>query len=584
MSRTETARTGTGMVQKARDVNDAILGLLERSRRVRITGLEGQNGLAVGLSGDVEVNAIGNVGSFLGAFNNGAVIILRGSCGDLAGDSMASGGLIIEGDSGRNCGTKMSGGVIVIKGGSGPSPGNAMTGGTIIIGGDVNGDACPMMEGGMIIIAGNVKGKIGPFNNGGTVLIAGSSTGPEDGSYEVPLSDNDLSLLDKYLKHYMIDAIPKSFRKIISRSGKPIERSKVEPIGNFIDNCTTHLDHPGNRGLWDLLDGISFVTSDINGSEVKDPSKEGLVIGRGGSVGTVTFNDPFMLDLNQRESLSDEVMLGVATACSMKGWPIFLKGRIGPEMRELFSSQRTRTIYRLDGRRDKNDLMMLKGSTILELPLRDEQGERLPEVIKGQDLTDLMLMLRELRSGPILTSIRCTSVDTDMETVLRSEPDCVLMSSHRALTGEDGNVLGSIPSPIVHSIISTNKHLEVMGSRKKGVKLLISGEIRGPLDAVKLLCLGADGICLGDHILSGISKTTGERDVSGEMDWSMVCERTLEGIDSFKKDIGRIMTSLNIGTYSQLTPQRLVALTYDAASVTGLPLAGHGSVLPMWMQ
>ncbi|MCU0799458.1 MAG: hypothetical protein MUC62_07285 [Candidatus Thermoplasmatota archaeon] len=584
MSRKETTSTGDRNVQRARDVNNAILGLLERSRRVRITGLEGQNGLAVGLSGEVEVNASGNVGSYLGAFNNGAVIILRGNCGDLAGDSMASGGLIIEGDSGRDCGIKISGGVLVIKGSSGHSPGRGMTGGTVIISGDVNGDACPMMEGGLMIIAGNVKGRIGPLKNGGNVLIAGSSGGPEDWSLEVPLSENDLVLLEKYLKHYMIDAVPRTFRKLVPKNGKSIDRPGTSPIGPLDENVLDRSDVHDDRFIRNFLDDISFVTSDLNVPETKDPSRNGLVIGREESPGAVLFDDPFMMDLNAHYGLSNEVMLGVATACTMKGWPFFLKGKIGPEMRELFTSQRTRTIYRLDGRRNDLDLMMLKGSTVLELPILDDMGDRLPELTKGKDLNDLMDMLREVRAGPIMTSIRCTSVDNDMETVLLTEPDAVLLRSPNILSEPYDKMNCRIMNPIVHSLISTNKHFEVMGSRKKGVKLLVSGDIGGALDAVKLLCLGADGLCIGDHILRQISKPTAEGENLDGMDWSMIGERTMEAIGTFRRDIGRVLTELNISSYSQLIPQRLVALTYDTASVTGLPLAGYGSVLPMWMQ
>jgi len=583
MARTETSPLVKEKVQKSRDVNDAILGLLERSRRVRITGLEGQNGLAVGLSGEIEVNASGNVGSYLGAFNNGAVIILRGNCGDLAGDSMISGGLVIEGDSGRDCGIKMSGGILVIKGSSGPSPGRAMTGGTLIIAGDVNGDACPLIEGGMVIIVGNVNGCIGPFKGGGTVLIAGSSKGSKDRDLEVPLSENDLSVLEKYLKHYMIDGVPKSFRKLVSKPEKAETRTEISN-GDLRNKVLDRWKAQDTCSIFDVLDQISFVTSDLNAPEVKGPTKNGLVIGKVDSSAAVMFDEPFMIDLNEHDGLSTEFMLGVATACTMKGWPIFLKGRIGPQMRELFTSQRTRTIYRFDGRRNDLDLMMLKGSTILELPIHDSNNEKMPELTNGKDLGDLVLMLRELRAGPIMTSIRCTSVDIDMETVLHAEPDCVLMTSPKVLTGPNGTFSNPIPCPIVHSLITTNKHLDIMGARKKGVKLITSGEIRGPLDAVKLLCLGADGLCIGNHILREISRPTTEGMALEEMDWSLIGERTMEAIETFRRDIGRIMSALNLSSYSQLTPQRLVALSYNSASITGLPLAGYGSVLPMWMQ
>jgi formylmethanofuran dehydrogenase subunit C len=200
-------------VQSSNDINKAIKNKLQRSNRVKISGLKEQDNIAVGLEGNCEVNIHGNAGIHLAAFNNGAVIILEGNCGDLAGDTLLKGGLIVFGNAGDLLGANMNNGIIVIKGNAGDGVGKYMSGGTIIIDGDIHGSVGVRMSDGMIIITGSLKGRLCPGSTGGMIFIGGEIP-PENNisAFQKP-TPKDVSKLSKYFEHYSINAIPKTMRK-----------------------------------------------------------------------------------------------------------------------------------------------------------------------------------------------------------------------------------------------------------------------------------------------------------------------------------------------------------------------------------
>ncbi len=202
--------------QSSADINKAITDLLKRSNRVRISGLNGQDNIAVGLHGDYEIDIKGNGGRYLGAFNSGPVIILQGSCGDLAADCLIHGGLIITGSSGKKCGLGMKGGIVVVKGDCGSDLGKYNRNGTIIVNGNISGDVGERMVGGTIMVTGDIQGEIGLKAEGGSIFVVGQVGKLAKGITELKPDEKDLQKMKKYFDHYGISAVPKSFRKFIT--------------------------------------------------------------------------------------------------------------------------------------------------------------------------------------------------------------------------------------------------------------------------------------------------------------------------------------------------------------------------------
>ncbi len=200
--------------RSSNDINKAISDLLKRSNRVKISGLKGQDNVAVGLTGNVEIDIKGRSGRYLGAFNDGPVIVMQGTCGDLAADNLIKGGLIVMGDAGEMCGLSMIGGILVIKGNAGTDLANKNVNGTVIVDGNVKGDVGTGMIGGTIMITGDIHGDIGKCSTGGMIFHAGQLKGSSGSLKITEPTEKDISRLKRFFDHYGIDAIPKSFRKI----------------------------------------------------------------------------------------------------------------------------------------------------------------------------------------------------------------------------------------------------------------------------------------------------------------------------------------------------------------------------------
>ena len=204
---------GGNKKQTSHDINRIIIDKLEHSKRVKISGLNGQNSIGVGLSSDCEINISGGAGDFLGAFNKGAIIILNGDCGDLVGDTMLKGGIIILGNCGARAGAGMQNGIIVVKGNSKYQTGIMMQGGTILIDGNIDGDLAPNMSDGTIIVTGNVEGELCPGSTGGTVFVGGEIGRGLKNVEALDLTSRDVTKLSKYFDHYGISAVPSTMRK-----------------------------------------------------------------------------------------------------------------------------------------------------------------------------------------------------------------------------------------------------------------------------------------------------------------------------------------------------------------------------------
>jgi len=205
-------------VQSPQDINKAIRDLLVGSRKVRLSGLSGQDNIAVGLTGDVQIDIKGDAGKYLGAFNSGPQLVLNGSSGDQTADTMTAGTMIVQGSSGKNSGICMVDGTLVIKGSTGPGTGRYMTGGKVLIDGDVKGDAAEGMEGGTLIVNGSIQGEVGRYSSGGTIFISGSVSKKGANSMEVPLSESEIALLSKDLDRFSVNAPPRTFRKIVAKT------------------------------------------------------------------------------------------------------------------------------------------------------------------------------------------------------------------------------------------------------------------------------------------------------------------------------------------------------------------------------
>ena len=114
--------TDTGrMTIDAMGMRDRDMNLLLRSKvsqgasRIRLVNVFGQRYIATNLGGQVEIEIEGTPGNDLGAFMDGASIIVRGNAQDGCGNTMNSGTIVVHGRAGDIVGLSMRGGSIFIR-------------------------------------------------------------------------------------------------------------------------------------------------------------------------------------------------------------------------------------------------------------------------------------------------------------------------------------------------------------------------------------------------------------------------------------------------------------------------------------
>lgn len=169
---------------------------------ISIDHVRGQRYIGVGLGPGVCLEVSGVAGNDLGAFMNGAELVVRGNGQDGVGNTMNRGRIVIDGDAGDVLGHSMRGGEIFVRGRVGYRAGIHMKAyqeqlPTVVIGkvaGDYVGE---YMAGGILIVLGlgeecasPVREYVGTGMHGGVIYVRGTVE-PWQLGREVALSELD---------------------------------------------------------------------------------------------------------------------------------------------------------------------------------------------------------------------------------------------------------------------------------------------------------------------------------------------------------------------------------------------------------
>ncbi len=190
---------------------------------MKITGLNGQNSIAVGLSIEKQLTFEGTVGDFFGALNNGPILNLKGNAGRFLGDTMSKGGIILQGNAQRGVGLAMTGGIIIVRGNVNGDIGQVAKGGTIIISGNVGPRSGAYMFNGELVIVGNAGRDTGLYLMGGVIFFGGIIGSLGKNTQINELNDSEKNKLKKYFKHYGISKDIEEFKKITPLNKNPFK-------------------------------------------------------------------------------------------------------------------------------------------------------------------------------------------------------------------------------------------------------------------------------------------------------------------------------------------------------------------------
>jgi glutamate synthase domain-containing protein 2 len=213
---------------------------------------------------------------------------------------------------------------------------------------------------------------------------------------------------------------------------------------------------------------------------------------------------------------------------------------------------------------------------------------RHPDIL-GAD--DLVIKVEEFREAtgyevPISVKLGAGRIRDDIKIASKDGFDFVELDGMQGSTGAgSAEVIDNVGIPTLPAIIEAIEALEEIGAREK-IQLVLMGGLRDGVDAVKALCLGADAVAFGTSVIvaggciscmqchvgqcvTGIATQDPEHEkrYKPEIEASNI-HRFLESV---RWQIAALTDALGYNDVKNLSRDDLVALTPEAADITGLP-------------
>jgi glutamate synthase domain-containing protein 2 len=625
-------------VVTTRDINIAIKDQLEKSKKVKISGLGGQDAIAVGLEKEIDISVKGSAGDFFGALNKGAIVTLTGNARRFLGDTMSLGGVIVNGNVRRGAGIGMLGGIIVIRGEVDGDLGQLNKAGTIIVSEDAGNDVGALMYGGEIIVAGNTGKNLGHCMLGGSIYIGGEIGSMGTNTKIVDITSTEIDKLQTYFKHYGIKANPDDFRKIVA------DDPRFSNLPEFVVECPPHEKNdykPALGNKFPSFNDLVIITSQIKPPLAvdffRDDIETEVVIGTDNVINPLKLKIPIFLSPPVYGEVGISTKMAFAYGASLTGTATTV-GEAGSFKDELdiCTKHGGKLIVQWTPGRFGVDVTHLKNCNAIEIKLGGLKGTRLPDYIpavknspevakawnvpenidivypsrhldldRPPDLKKHISLLREVTDYkvPIIVRIGAGSVYEDTRLAIRAGADAVaielpernILTKRNTLTAR---ALTNINLPGIAAFAVAKKAIEsIPPSQKRKIKILAIGDFQTGADIFKALALGADAVGIDTPALISIGCTEcGKCDTNtceaGIATLNPGLEIKLDWVEAGKKLTGfinevvselKVLTALvGYQNISQLNADDLRALSYNISAVTGIKLAGYERRLPMW--
>ena len=546
-------------VSTTEEINAAIKKQIKRSKTVKISGLNGQNYIAIGLTTDKQLVFEGTAGDFFGALNNGALITLNGAARRFLGNNISRGGIIVQGNVQRGVGVGMSGGIIVIRGSVTGDIGQLAKGGSIIVSGNCGSHSGAYMFDGELIVAGDLGEDIGLYMTGGTIYYSGKIGSLGTNTQVRDLTVTDEKKLKKYFEHYGITKAPRDFKKIVpvdkrpwknklfefdsnsnlSSSNKPwsesevfeiISKTKTELLSLSGANYSTHDPDNKSNSYFDRLSIIPIQTKSIKNMKlIENELDTRMTIGYK-LESPLKLELPFYLSTRGSGVVSKPCKMAYIFTAAKLNIPLDTGGRLFPEEYELNTKHDGKLIHQWNTGRLGVDIEYISRSNAIEIVLGTGGSGSLPTVIPSEKITpelsemwhisegvDVILppkildfdvpadlkrhveLIRELTNFkiPILIKLAAGNVYEDTKLAVRAGADAIVIEG---FDGSNQNLpsitANNLGLPVIAAIPQAVKALSDTRSDKRGVKLICAGKFKNGADVFKALALGANAVII----------------------------------------------------------------------------------------
>ena len=552
-------------------------------------------------SGSVVVG--GNAGAIAGVAIRGAEVVVKGNMGSRSGQVMKAGTLCCAGNANFMAGYMMYGGRIIILGDSGESVGEDMAGGEIFVGGEVlnlGSDATlsdtedAEIDSIMAFLERYglpFKGTFKKVVNAGKKLRYTTSERQMrsipffnfsgDSDYWNPKIQEDIYIKSQ-IGRYRIRgyggarALPHmsdlAFRKDLSKAGNDAD---------VVSKVKMDTKVGGLNGANPLQLSMPVMIAPMSYGALSRSTKQ--AIGMASTLSGIAENtgEGGMSDA-QRDAAQQLIFQCLG---GRLGWNIHDMQRA--DGLEIYISQGAKPGFggQLMAKKVTKELADIRG--IPEgIDLRSPS--RHPDIL-GAD--DLVIKVEELREAtgyrlPVSVKLGAGRVRDDIKIAVKDNFDFVELDGMQGSTGAGGaEVMEYVGIPTIAAIVEAVDALKEIG-RRDDIEIVLMGGLRDGIDAVKGLCLGADATafgtstiiaggciaCMQCHVgqcVTGIATQDPEHEKRYQPEVeSKNIHRFLEGV---RWQIAAITHALGYHDVTQLNRDDLVALTPDAAAITGLP-------------
>ena len=547
----------------------------------------------------------GNASAIAGVAIRGAEVVIHGNMGSRAGQVMKAGTLCCAGNANFMAGYMMYGGRIIILGDSGERVGEDMTGGEIYVGGTVQplGSDARMSD-----VSAAEMDDVRAFLDRYEIPFKGTLQKIVNAGQRLryPTSEQQIRSIPFFTFSGKSDYWNAKIQEDIYVKSQ-IGRYRIRGYGGA--RALPHLSDLAFRG--DLAQA-GMDTDAVSKVEMRK------TIGGLNGANPLTLSMPVMIAPMSYGALSASTKAAIGTASSLSGIAentgeggmsdaqrdaaeqlIFqcLGGRLGWNIHdmnranglEIYISQGAKPGFggQLMAKKVTKKLARIRG---IPHGIDLRSPSRHPDIL-GAD--DLVIKIQEFREAtgyrlPVSVKMGAGRVRDDIKIAVKDGFDFIELDGMQGSTGVgSAEVLEFVGIPTLAAIIECLAALDEIDSRHR-IEIVLMGGIRDGIDGAKALALGADAFAMGTSVIiaggciacmqchigqcvTGIATQDPEHekryDIPAE---ARNIHRFLEAV---RWQVAAITHGLGHSNVNQLSRDDIVALTPEAAAITGLPYA-----------
>ena len=545
----------------------------------------------------------GNASAIPAVGIRGAEIIIKGNMGSRAGQVMKAGTLLCAGNANFMAGYMLYGGRIIILGDSGERVGEDMTSGEIYVAGkvqDLGSDAqltdMPDTEDDSIREFLDryeipFKGRFQKIVNAGKKLRYGSPERPMrsipffnfsgNSAYWNPKVQEDIHIKSQTGRYRIrgygtARALPHLSDLAFSR-----DLSGVNETHDVISTVKMHTEIGGLNGANPLQLSMPVMVAPMSYGALSRSTK--YAIGLASAMSDIAENTGEGGMSNAQRNAAKQLIFQCLGG--RLGWNIHDMKRA--DGLEIYISQGAKPGLggQLMAKKVTQELADIRG---IPAGIDLRSPSRHPDIL-GAD--DLVIKIEEFREAtgyrlPVSVKLGAGRVRNDIKIAVKDGFDFIELDGMQGSTGAGSSeVIDFVGIPTLAAIIEAEEALAEIG-RRQDTQIVLMGGMRDGVDAIKGLCLGADAVAFGTSVIiaggciacmqchvgqcvTGIA--TQDPIHENRYQPEVEAQNIHRFFESVRWQIAAITHALGYSDVRELNRDDLVALTPEAADITGLP-------------